>query len=205
MLTVANIEFRRWVLLGLLNDNYQEVYGGQTTPATSRLFQTQQEVDKLIADHAPGGTAAQPDLRKHPAVAKTGDRIWTSIRKLTETVAAFHRSAQVNDPDGFNLTTANDRLFKAVRTVDGHLLMISLNQHISEENVARLHAELASHDIRLDTLKTRVEEAGYRLTLGDLKAFHTSGVTDQDIQTIADVFANGFLAWIGSGTNNGGK
>ncbi len=211
MLTVANVELRRWALIGHLNDDYQGIFHPQPDD-DSRLFATDAQLRKWN-DAIPPIPGDKIDLRKHPnihgidpnAIKDASDYILIAIRELGETAKAWQDAPQVNDPTGVNLRIANDRLFKAVRTLDGHLLMISLNQHISEENVVRLHAELASHDIRLDTLKTRVEEAGYRLTLGDLKAFHTSGITDQDIQTVADVFANGFLAWIGSGTNSGGK
>jgi hypothetical protein len=103
----------------------------------------------------------------------------------------------VNDPSGFHLTVANDRLFKAVRTVDGHLLMLSVNRHMSEENAVRLRTELAAHDVQLDSLKTRAQEASFRLHLGDLKAFHASGVTQEDLQVIT----NALLVWVGIGVN----
>jgi hypothetical protein len=207
MLTIANVELRRWALLGDLNEDYSTVFDPPVED-TTRLFALDAEIQKwndAIKSPALPAPGDKIDLRRHPAIHGVNQNsatdfsygVLTSIRQLRETAKAWQDAPQISDPDGINLRIANDRLFKAVRTVDGNLLMISLNQHISEENVVRLRAELASHDIRLDTLKTRVEEAGYRLTLGDLKAFHTSGITDQDIQTIADVFANGFLAWIG--------
>jgi hypothetical protein len=211
MLTVSNLELRRWALIGDLNQNYQDVFVANPT-GDSSLFADRPTIDRWNNGLPQPGGGSPPELRRHPLVhgpnlaadADASDQLLITIRELAETAKAWHDSPQVSDPTGLGLRRSNDRLFKAVRTVDGHLLLVSLNQHMSEENVVRLRAELASHDVRLDTLKTRVEEAGYRMTLGDLRAFHASGITDQDIQTIADVFSSGFLAWIGSGVNSGG-
>jgi hypothetical protein len=198
-------------LIGDLNQNYQDVFVANPT-GDSSLFADRPTIDRWNNGLPQPGGGSPPELRRHPLVhgpnlaadADASDQLLITIRELAETAKAWHDSPQVSDPTGLGLRRSNDRLFKAVRTVDGHLLLVSLNQHMSEENVVRLRAELASHDVRLDTLKTRVEEAGYRMTLGDLRAFHASGITDQDIQTIADVFSSGFLAWIGSGVNSGG-
>jgi len=239
MLTLANVELRRWELLGSLDEVYSEVYnfnekrdepdlkeaGEQFRPS---LFNTETYIQTWYKAHpfkTVGGTTvdgappafdpAKPELRIHPIVhyaptdAKPNaagnefdvtvhsDGVLTSIRLLAETAHAWHVAPQASDLSGFHLRVANERLFQAVRTVDGHLLMLSLNQHISEDNTVRLRAELASHDVNLDSLSSRVEEAGYRFKLGDLQAFHASGITDKDVQVVSSAITNALLVWIG--------
>ena len=118
-----------------------------------------------------------------------------SLRSLAEAAKDFHDASPSDnygaDPpsnNAYNVAVSNARLFKAVSTVSGHVLMLSENQHMSEENVIRLRTELAEHDLQLDAIEGRIQEAGYRLTLGDLKAFHSSGITDADIKSLETAF-----------------
>jgi hypothetical protein len=77
--------------------------------------------------------------------------------------------------------------------VNGHLLVISLNAHLSSDNTIRLSSEVSEHRVRLDTYEARVQEARHRLALGDQKAFHGTGITDEDLQWINRLL----LGWIG--------
>jgi hypothetical protein len=121
--------------------------------------------------------------------------VLASLRLLAEAAKDFH-DASPSDNYGFappsnnaaNVAISNARLFKAVSTVGGHILMLSENQHMSEENVIRVRTELAEHDLQLDAIEGRIQEAGFRLTLGDLKAFHSSGITDADIKSLEAAF-----------------
>jgi hypothetical protein len=227
MLAIANIELRRWNLLATLNQVYADVYaeGTPNHPADGReLFIVQARADQLSdravqtlnEDDPQAKPFVKSDTRRHPFILRgtpdehstfdqvvnpKSDNVLISIRKLSDTAKKWQNQSQSLDPDGEQLTVANDRLFKAVRTVDGHLLMLSLNQHISEENGVRLRTELASHGVQLDGLAGRVKEAGFRLTLGDLKAFHASGITDKDIQMVTSTITNGLLTWVGIGVN----
>jgi hypothetical protein len=120
------------------------------------------------------------------------DRVLAALHRLRESAQAAHNAKFPADRDGWHLLASNARLFKGVRTVSGHILMLSLNEHLSEDNVIRLRTELAEHDLHLDALEARIHESAYRLTLTDLKAFHSSGITDADIKTVA----GGLLAYI---------
>jgi hypothetical protein len=113
------------------------------------------------------------------------DSVLVSIRKLAYAARAWHEVPPAST--GYNqeaVTFTNERLFQAVRTVDGHLLMVTVNGHTSEENVIRLRKELADHDVRLDSYAARVNEANQRLELGNLRAYHATGVTQSDLQAL---------------------
>lgn len=132
-------------------------------------------------------------VRRHPFISRD-DSIVASIRKLADTVRSYHRSEQLQtDPLGWNLTRSNVRLQRAVALVDGTLLLLSGNEHSARENGVRLQSETTLHALRLDSFERRTYEAGYRLTLGDIKAFHVSGITEEDLK----VFESAALAVIG--------
>jgi hypothetical protein len=73
--------------------------------------------------------------------------------------------------------------------------MLSLNENLAADNVVRLDSEIAEHDMQIDGISARAREAGYRLGMGDLKAYHASGITEDDIRVIETAL----LAWIGVG------
>lgn len=136
-----------------------------------------------------------PNLGKTPDVTKVDgglfpatapeDGILSTIRRLAQTARAWHGAKPAtDDPLGWYTASSNTRLVKAIRTVNGHLLFISENQHLAEENTIRLNTELAEHSLHLDAISARVQESGFRLTLGDLQAYHATGVTDADLQAI---------------------
>ena len=149
-------------------------------------------------------TVGQQDFGKpanatqdHPPVYMD-ESVFLSIRKLADTARELHKKPQMQiDPLGWHLAVANVRLQKAVLLVDGQLLMLSLNEHLADENAIRLQTEISEHDVSLDGLDGRAREAGFRLSLGDLKAFHHSGITQSDIQAIESAI----LVWIGAKVN----
>src|SRR5258706_1994706 len=126
----------------------------------------------------------RPLLLVHPFVSRD-DGVIASIRKLADTLRAYHYDSQAAlDPMGWNLTRANVRLQKAIELVDGTLLLLSGNEHSASENGVRLNAEMSLHAIRLDSFERRTYEAGYRLALGDIQAFHASAITEEDLKAI---------------------
>jgi len=207
MLAVAQYELKRWVLLGDLNADYASVYGPATAvpapgePEKVPLFATTPDLEKweatvndeatnaaepLRRNRRPFRATTQPVVLLHPPIARD-DRILPSIRRLGETARAWHAADQSTaDPLGRHHAAGNERLYAAVRTVQGHLLMVSLNRHMAGENTVRLTTELAAHNNHLDSLRARVQEAGYRLVLSDLQAFHNTGITEADLQAIGD-------------------
>src|SRR6185437_2465793 len=92
-----------------------------------------------------------------------------------------------------HLDISDERLYLAVRTIQGFLVMASINRNRSEENAIRLKTELATHDNQLDDFHARVEESGLRLTLGNVKAFHDDGITDADIQAVLQAISDVYL------------
>jgi hypothetical protein len=144
-------------------------------------------------------TPVLSSLRQLAATARSAraiDPLTTAPQ--AEAPLAHRPTSQPSDPLADAVVIANTRLFKAIQTVTGHVLILSINERMSEDNAIRLRTEIAEHDVQLDSLDARVKEAGYRLTLGDLKAFHSSGVNDADIQTAQTVVEGGLLTWIGA-------
>ena len=124
------------------------------------------------------------NLTNHPFISRD-DSVVASIRKLADTVRKFHYSdQQPNDPLGWNLTRANVRLQNAVSLIDGTMLLLSANEHSARDDANRLQNELSLHSLRLDSFERRTYEAGFRLTLGDINAFHSTGFTDKDLQIL---------------------
>jgi len=69
-----------------------------------------------------------------------------------------------------------------VKFVDAHLLMLTLNERLSLANGIQLRMELEEHDLNLDGVIARVQEAGLRLGIQQVLAFHATGITDADLQ-----------------------
>jgi hypothetical protein len=219
MLAVGAYEARRWSLIGELNDQYVDVFqktsskAGDTfnDPNSVPLFRYAStkawldqsfaaaqakpyDVPKADADATENAIKAE-SLQNHPQIFLE-EGVFTSVRKLAETTRAWQAAPQrTADPTGWNIAASNVRLHKAISTIDGHLLMLSLNENLAADNVVRLDSEIAEHDMQIDGISARAREAGYRLALGDLKAYHASGITEDDIR----VLETALLAWIGVG------
>ena len=183
-----DVEAARSTLIRLRGQVQSEKLAADVT--TVRLFQDAKGI-KLIEDDLPIGK----DAPKHQEIAGEAT-VLGSIRLLAETVRDFHNGPAILDATGKNFSLANARLFKAVRTVSGHILMLSLNEHLSEENVIRLRMEIAAHGLHLDAYESRLNEAGFRLTLNDIQAYHRSGITDADIKSTYGALESAFLGWI---------
>lgn len=218
--TIANLELKRWLMLGTLDENYSEVFdlAGQTARDPDRP----QSYPLFFAEMTPGwpnGPAAPttapttgpaptistqnrshdpvlPDspIFNHPAILPT-DRIYPSIIQLLQTARAWHDVSLAQSTPQFanQLDVADRRLYLAVRTVQGHLLMSALNRKQGDENAIRLVHELALHQNQLDDLHARVEEAGLRLNLRNIRAFTETGITQSDVQATVQAATDVYL------------
>jgi hypothetical protein len=118
---------------------------------------------------------------------------------LAEYARAFQtNSPSKSDPLGFYTTFGYQRLWDGVQVVVGYTLMIGLNERLAEENSILLAREVKEHDLLLDGILARTTEADIRLGLSDQVAFHSSGITAADMQTMFGIIQSGLLAWIGS-------
>ena len=70
----------------------------------------------------------------------------------------------------------------------------------ARDNGHFLLRELKEHNLHVDGIVARAEEADLRLGLGDQYAFHSSGITDADLQTAFSIVQSVLLGWIGSNT-----
>lgn len=151
--------------------------------STARLFRQEAELSKEHKEHYKGLTLA---IRHPPVLQKNGTV--SSIRRLAHAAKAAREGNEVHDEHAeYRVAASNARLFQALRTLQGHVLLLSYNRHTAEENALRLGGELAEHALHLQATEARVEESGFRLTLGDLKAYHATGITDNDIRTVQSV------------------
>ena len=84
--------------------------------------------------------------------------------------------------------------------VQGYYLIVVFNDRAANENGHFLLRELKEHNLHVDAVLARAEEADIRLGFGDQVAFHSSGITDADLQTAFSIVQNVLLGWIGSNT-----
>jgi hypothetical protein len=125
--------------------------------------------------------------------------VLASIRRLAETAREWqYASPNVDDPQGQHARGSNNRLFEAVKVIEGNLLVLSLNRRLSEENGLRLRTDLQEHDLHADIIIARAQESGLRIGLQELLAFHSSGITDADLQAAIGIVQQVFLARISS-------
>lgn len=91
-----------------------------------------------------------------------------------------------------------DRVRKADKLLNGFLLLRSLNTHYAADNALRLETELREHDLLVSGIESELHTVGFRHELNELSAYHASGVTADDIHSVARDLA---LIAIGWGTN----
>jgi hypothetical protein len=182
-----------------------------THPASSRRIRL-----KLFADRAAtqdwmawdrqvseesGIPATQPRqpataAQTQPAISD-GDQILNSLRRLADAARAWQKASPNEfDPRGWNAHFSQQRLQRGIEVVNAHVLSTSVNERFATESSVRLRAELEEHDIHLDGLQARVDEAELRLGLGDVLAFHQTGITDEDLQAGIGILQSTFLAII---------
>ena len=212
--TVANMEVKRWILLGTLDRNYDEVFDSDTSfvtllPETYPLFAATSDINGWVPPKAdlartspdgkpPANAKATPPFTEelsHPPIAPD-DRIYSSVIQLLQTARAWH-GVLLRPGDGDyadQLDIADRRLYLAVRTVQGHMLMSAMNQKMADENTIRITHELALHENQLDDFLARVEEANLRLSLGNVKAYYETGVTSSDVQAIVGILNDVYLS-----------
>ena len=139
--------------------------------------------------------AGQPQMPAHPVIAP-GAPILQSLRLLAETAREWQFTSPTRDPDGTNTRGSFHRLASGIELINGQLLMISVNERFSLENGLVLRTEVREHDLHLDAIAARTREAGIRLGLRDLVAYHSSGITNEDIQSVLGVIQQALLASI---------
>jgi hypothetical protein len=156
--------------------------------ATARLFRSAAEVNANYANLFPAPAAGPPRVpplvERHPPVEPNSGTLST-LRRLADAARKARGEGEVHDANSaWRVAASNARLFKAARTLEGHMLLLSYNRHAGEENTVRLRGELGEHALHMDALESRVKEASFRLTLGDIRAYHGTGITDNDLRAI---------------------
>jgi hypothetical protein len=211
MAAIGKNEVLRWSQLSQLSEDYATVFSQAAAgpnaidnPEKFPLF-SDRGANQSASTNYSNGFASRTSGRFLTAPAtqpldppvSVDDRVFASIRSLTDAARTWQIGTAADDPEGYRTAVANERLYQAVRTAQGYLLMISHNRHMSGENRLRLVTELSRHEQQLASFDGQITEAGFRLTLGDLKAFYGTGITEKDIQAIGTAA----LFYIGYGAN----
>jgi hypothetical protein len=220
---VATQELKRWDLLSNLNGRYRGLFDDVWPELKAKDKSLIERVQKLRpsmwkgrettielrpsftlfsapkAQAAPGGAVRPPapgapaaPTRDHPDVTGTTSIIH-SVRLLGEDAQAWQFRSPRLDPDGNDTRGSFLRLRNAMEVINGQLLMVSLNERFSLENGLVLRTEIQEHDLHLDAIAARTREAGMRLGLRDLLAYHSSGITDADIQAAIGLMQQAIL------------
>ncbi len=218
---VARKELKRWDTLKRLSRRYSAIFvdpAQQVAPdrllsvlSTNLFFFTSQDANawkqyyhsrydpelKLI-----NRLPFEPDFHTSsysPPTITPDSQILTSIRLLAENARSWQKASPSQyDPVGFFVRVSGARSWEAIRLIQGYYLMLALNEQYATANSLFLRKEIQEHDIFLDGILYRAQEADIRLRLGDQLAFHSSGITDADIQAVVGIIQTGLLAWIGA-------
>ena len=211
LLAIAAAELGRWGLIDELNSEFDSAFGsglverpggaGVANPENP-LFAEAAQVEKWWGEHPWQGNlndAPKDPLLRHPVIGFDED-VTHTIRRLAETAAQWQGlSPNQNDPEGWHRRRSYERLNRAVRTLNVFTLMASMNQRLGEEHAVRLRGEVDEHNLHLDAVVARAEEASLRYGARDLLAFHSTGITEADLQVVIGAVHSALLAWIGSG------
>jgi hypothetical protein len=148
-----------------------------------------------------------PEGPRPPHPVDRGDNVLSTLRHLAATARDWQRQAPADaifvgeggDPGAddrlaWALThRSNDRLRRAVAILNHYLLITRINVHSSELNGVRLRTEIIEHEIHVDRVVAGAKESPIRYGLGELLAYHSTGVTDADIQNALALTQNVLL------------
>jgi hypothetical protein len=125
--------------------------------------------------------------------------ILPSMRLLAANAAEWQKKSPMeSDPLGVMARASNSRLWAATKLTEGYTLAVGLNRFYAAADTLILEREIKEHDILLDGVESRVKEAEIRLRLGDVSAFHSSGITEQDLLFIVNLAETAGVYYIGA-------
>lgn len=213
--SVAKREVERWQTLRGINQEMFALYDEvrENKAATEEIDRHRPMLfageDTIAAWYDSGGTPnksgiyfpgeplpAVDQVKRHPAM-QVDDDVIGSIRKLAETAIAHQTDTARASNNRVHGRHAADRLRRAIQIVQGFQLISGFNRRAAAENQIFLIAEVQEHDIRLDHVVIASVEQELKLGISELVAFHSTGITDDDIRLVASVVQNGLLTWIG--------
>jgi hypothetical protein len=183
LLSIGRSELKRWILL---RDEGAE-FAALLNPKS------------ILFDDPTAWNNGVTGPKTHAEVEQS-DQVLTTLRGLSATAHAWQtgdprddKGAKVGGEEMSHAELSNNRLRRAVGSVNQYLLLTSLNLRYAEENGVRLRTEVAEHDLQLDHVVSRATEAGIRYSLRELVAFHTSGITEDDLRAVIGFIHNGLL------------
>lgn len=203
---VATKELDRWHLISRYLSSLKTVFEGRTRPAgpnaAPHLFAANVINDwnaYYTANPSRPGFTFSPSGPFIPPDISTKSKILPSIRLLAENAQLWqHASPSDRDPLGLATARSIQRLSQGIRIIQCYMLISSVSESMSTDNGIRLRTEVLEHGIHLDAIVARVEEATVRFGLKDLLAFHSSGLTENDIQAAVGIVQSALVAWIGA-------
>lgn len=131
-----------------------------------------------------------------PAVHVT-DRALPSLQLLAETAKKLQQGPPSQmDPIGLRNEIAQARLNQGIEILLNSDFILNYNVRQADSLNRMLVAEMKQHSVTLDGLELQPEEANIRLQLGNSVAFHSTGITDADIQSLVTALQTGALGYI---------
>ncbi|MFT3685710.1 MAG: hypothetical protein QM783_12415 [Phycisphaerales bacterium] len=188
--TIATAEVDRWTTTGMLMGEINPIFGRKEKVEQKKSTERTTCSDCELLDKPTDKNAPQVTLDSH---------VLPSLRSL----AAYANKTQMVAPgvkieDSEPSQHAAARLARAYQAVQGFELVTAVNTRRAAENTIALVSEVEEHSVHLDDLLTTGVELDIRYSLDELMAFHSSGVTDEDLQVLISTVQSGLLAWIGA-------
>lgn len=181
--TIAKAEIERWLSVGAYAEELEGIYADAPTDPNS-LF------DAPAAPLA-GAALARPCVTTSTPVIHT-------LRLLAEEAQTRHSASPAADAGGRAAAQSAARLTNAVRAISIQQLLSATNRRAANRNSIALLGEVREHSARLDDIGTTGVELEIRYHMDELVAFHSTGLTDQNLQNLVGAVQQGILIWIGS-------
>jgi hypothetical protein len=140
--------------------------------------------------NAPTNALDLPDIQEN-------DRILPSLQLLAEAAKNLQKGSPGSmDPLGLRHELAQARLNQGIEVLLDSDFLINYNIRQADSLNVMLVNEMKEHSVTLDGLELQPAEANIRLQLADSVAFHSTGITDADIQWIVSTLGAGPVGYI---------
>ena len=187
--SIAGSEVERWETIAGLNRNMDVFY----VDSGELLFNGDSAAD----------CSHRPVRSERAATVCRGTDVYSTFRILAAT-AGYYQTKPLQTLSAIERGIADDssrRLARAFQIVHAVQLMTTVNRSMAASHSIDLVTEVQEHGVRVEDIVVSSTEAEIAFWLERLDAFHSTGLTQQDLELFVNLVQQGLLAWIGTGVN----